>query len=282
VGKDINYVWCWGKNLSRQLERSTNGFPSVVPLIATQNGKDADTLSFYVDRVAAGADYTCSESFIPIPSGVFIRSVVCWGAAGSNQIGKTLGTDQPLGAPSYGPDNFLANPRLLATGAEHACTIAAAAAGGESLYCWGKATKGAIGAVATTAPDGKANLVAGVDGAKVTHVAAGGETTCIVSSGTFRCMGANGSGQLGNGTVDALPHPQLSTVELPPTVSSVSVGGEHACVVLGGAAGRPGEVRCWGANRAGQLGDGLELATGYPGDPAQKYLRSKPVAVLAP
>jgi hypothetical protein len=27
VGKDINYSWCWGKNLFRQLQRTSNGFP---------------------------------------------------------------------------------------------------------------------------------------------------------------------------------------------------------------------------------------------------------------
>ena len=253
VGKDINYSWCWGKNLFRELARETNGFPSVVPLIATQNGKDSDTNPFYVDKVVSGADFTCSEAFIPVPSGVFFRGLVCWGAANSNQIGKSFGPGQPFGTPSFGAETFLTNPRLAAAGTEHACTIAAKTAGGEALYCWGRATKGAIGSLTGTAVDGKANLVASVDAAKVTHVAAGGDTTCIVESGTFRCLGANASGQLGNGTVDSAPHTAFTTVELPPTVSSVAVGGEHVCVVLGSAPGRPGEVRCWGANRAGQL-----------------------------
>ncbi len=281
VGKDINTAWCWGANLFRQLQRTSNGFPSAVPLLATQDAKDSDTFPFYIDRVVAGGELTCAESFIPIPSGVFIRVPICWGATGSNQTGKPLATGSPLGAPSFGADNFLSNPRLLSVGSEHACTVAVNPTGGEALFCWGRGTRGAIGTTTTTLADGKANRVGNVDGSKITLTAAGGDTTCVVVSGTLRCMGANGSGQLGDGTLDAAPHPTFSTVEVPPTVSHLSVGGEHACVVLGGAAGTPGEVRCWGSNRAGQLGDGLDLNAGYTGPADQKYVRTKPVAVLS-
>ena len=281
VGKDINYSWCWGKNLFRQLQRTSNGFPSPVPLLATQAGQDSDTYPFYVDRVVAGGEFTCAESFIPIPSGVFFRVPVCWGASGSQQIGKPLSMGSPIGAPSFGQDNFLTNPRLLAVGSEHACTVAANPAGGEALFCWGRGTKGATGTTTTTLADGKANRVSTVDGAKITLTAAGGDTTCVVVGGTLRCMGANGSGQLGNGTLDAAAHPDFSVVEAPPTVSHLSVGGEHACAVFGGAAGTPGEVRCWGSNRSGQLGDGLDLNVGYTGTAEQKYVRTKPVTVKA-
>lgn len=281
VGKDINYSWCWGKNLFRQLQRTSNGFPSPTPLLATSDGKDTDTNPQYIDRVVAGAEFTCAEAFVPVPSGVFFRVPLCWGATGSNQIGKPLAAGSPLGAPSFGTDNFLTNPRLLSLGAEHACVVAANPAGGEAVYCWGRGTKGAIGSTTTTAADGKAVRLGTVDASKVTLMAAGGDTTCLVVSGTLRCMGSNGSGQLGNGTLDTNAHTDFTTVELPPTVSQLAVGSEHACAVLGGAAGTPGEVRCWGSNRSGQLGDGLDLNAGYSGPTEQKYVRTKPVTVLA-
>ena len=93
--------------------------------------------------------------------------------------------------------------------------------------------------------------------------------------------GAIGNTKLGNGTLDANAHADFTTVTLPPTVSHLSVGSEHGCAVLGGAAGTPGEVRRWGSNRAGQLGDGLDLNAGYAGPADQKYVRTTPVTVLA-
>jgi alpha-tubulin suppressor-like RCC1 family protein len=60
-------------------------------------------------------------------------------------------------------------------------------------------------------------------------------------------------------------------------VTALAVDSEHLCVVVGGSATQPGEVRCWGSNRNGQLGDGMDLVEGYPGDPKAQFLRTKPV-----
>ena len=56
-------------------------------------------------------------------------------------------------------------------------------------------------------------------------------------------------GQLGNGTKgDSLTPAPVSGIA---GATSLSSGYSHACVGLG-----DGAVRCWGANDAGQLGDG--------------------------
>ena len=111
---------------------------------------------------------------------------------------------------------------------------------------------------------------------------AGGEATCAIASGQAKCIGANESGQLGRGALDTAVNATFADVKLPPTASAISVGAKHACAVLGGAQGQKGQVACWGLNQNGQLGDGMNVDTGYPGAPAgQERLRSTPVRVLA-
>jgi alpha-tubulin suppressor-like RCC1 family protein len=44
-------------------------------------------------------------------------------------------------------------------------------------------------------------------------------------------------------------------------VSGIAAGGgDHSCAVL-----TNGGVRCWGYNRDGQLGDGMQMSTALPG-----------------
>ena len=63
------------------------------------------------------------------------------------------------------------------------------------------------------------------------------------------CWGANGYGQLGDGTTTDSPLP-VAVAALPPAVA-IAAGYNHTCAVLAS-----GEARCWGWNAAGQLGDG--------------------------
>jgi alpha-tubulin suppressor-like RCC1 family protein len=81
-----------------------------------------------------------------------------------------------------------------------------------------------------------------------TALAAGDAFTCaVLDDGSARCWGANGSGQLGDGsTVDrAVP----VKVALPAaTAVAVGAGSGHACAVTSG-----GAVLCWGANGAGEV-----------------------------
>jgi len=80
-----------------------------------------------------------------------------------------------------------------------------------------------------------------------TSVAAGGLHTCAVSvDREVWCWGANGSGQLGDGTTTDRPVPRpvpgLSGVE------QLALGRVHTCARSGG------EVRCWGDSDFGQAG----------------------------
>jgi len=88
--------------------------------------------------------------------------------------------------------------------------------------------------------------VLGWPGGAVT-VTLGDDFSCgLTDAGLVMCWGANGTGQLGDGTT--LPHTTAQRVALEGAVS-LSAGSHHACAV------RDGGVVCWGQNAAGQLGD---------------------------
>ncbi len=116
--------------------------------------------------------------------------------------------------------------------------------------------------------------------------AGGGHTCALMASGGARCWGANGSGQLGNGTASdsSLPVEVKTCEDLPagpaggpapsccPVVLSGSAAGvPPGCVPLSGisavtsgfthscALHETGMVLCWGRNDSGQLGDATTL-----------------------
>ncbi|HYV66245.1 MAG TPA: hypothetical protein VE964_08370 [Myxococcales bacterium] len=84
-------------------------------------------------------------------------------------------------------------------------------------------------------------------------IAAGGDTSCAVVDGQVRCWGSNSDGQLGTDPTGALFSAKPVVVPgITVAVSSVAVGGKHACAIATGT----GDVWCWGGNASGQLGDG--------------------------
>lgn len=83
--------------------------------------------------------------------------------------------------------------------------------------------------------------------------------TCVTSAdGTVMCWGNNSYGQLGDGSNVASNRPEPAPVVNLSGVTKISAGNRHTCALL-----ETGLVRCFGADDAGQLGDGAELATSF-------------------
>lgn len=89
-------------------------------------------------------------------------------------------------------------------------------------------------------------------------VSAGGAHGCAIDrSGPLLCWGANGSGQLGDGSTEDSATPVV--VSGLDHVRAISLGDEHGCVLLAG-----GEVACWGRGSSGQIGDGGSASRAEP------------------
>lgn len=232
-------------------------------------------------QVGGGDSFSCARTF----SG----AVKCWGNAGYNQLGDSTSDDRP--SPSLA---FLDSPTTdLAVGRNHACVVTALGkvqcwgtdsagelgagsigggayrittalgltgirrvyAGGRhtcattvagELKCWGDNFYGQSG----TGSNRDVQLLPSTVAAGVGSAALGGDHTCAESGGSVKCWGANSYGQLGDATTYERPLPTPVT-GLPGGVVALAAGDAHSCALTG-----LGEVRCWGRNAFGELGDG--------------------------
>ncbi len=150
-------------------------------------------------------------------------------------------------------------------GGFHTCALLV----GGTVRCWGANGAGELGNGATTdvsAPvvvrtsSSNANALSGVR-----SIGVGDAHTCaLLGSGTVRCWGAGGAGQLGDGsTADrstpVTVHASSSSASALSGVSAITGGSYHTCALLAN-----GTMKCWGYSDYGQLGDGTKTARSAP------------------
>ena len=143
------------------------------------------------------------------------------------------------------------DPVAISAGYQHSCALLS----GGTVACWGLNGNGQLGSGSTS--DAWAPVaVSGLTG--VTAVSAGFQHSCaVLSNGAAVCWGRNDGGQLGNGTTAGSPTPVSVAGLSGATAIAAGEGGAdgHSCALLSG-----GTVQCWGANNAGQLGNGTMTA----------------------
>lgn len=209
---DTTQVYCWGDNASGQLGDGASPTDRTSPV---QVGGTTEYV--FVD---AGRAHTCA-----VEAGT--GDVDCWGANDQGQLGdgsSVASSDVPVATSTTAllRSDGTAWGRL-AVGSKHACAVAA---GG--IECWGDNDDGQLGTGSTTVDS---NVPVAVDmtafeGADPTPpmvfqwIAAGGSHSCtfeydpndadgdlILGLTGYYCWGANGNGQLGNGTTLGSPTP---------------------------------------------------------------------------
>lgn len=282
-------LFCWGDNSTGQIGLdASSSLYSAYPLMVTMDGARASS-GLVVDASAAGTDFACAGYGLAAGAGLY-TAIGCWGGRASGQIGsppmpssyEVNPTKYPstradgASAPLYGPYKVA----MVAAGSAHGCArIEKLGESAIGIDCWGNNTRGQTGS-ATIGIQPATQLI-GFDAAGVSLLVAGGQNTCIVQASQAKCIGANDLGQLGRGTISGEPFANFANVKLPPTVSVLSVGTNHSCAVLGVVAGQPGPVACWGQNESGQLGDGMNIETGYNDESSAtaKRVRATPVRV---
>lgn len=160
--------------------------------------------------------------------------VLCWGAnaGGFHNYGSDRTTTAVVATPF---DDRQADATAIAAGEQHACVILS----DRTVECWGMNSWGQLGdGRSQGTPQNVRTSVTGV--AEVVQIGVGFGHTCALDEvGGVSCWGANGLGELGDGTTEIshLPLWVAGTGE----VVSLGVGAHHSCV-----ANRVGEVWCWG------------------------------------
>ncbi len=158
--------------------------------------------------------------------------------------GAALGSAQAAPAAPHTTAVYMA----IAAGNNHTCGLTTV--GG--VKCWGDNTQGQLGNGTTSGSSTPVDVL-GLSGG-ITALAAGGDHTCALrANGHVLCWGANGSGELGDGTTIQSSTPVTSTYPFSNTLaaSAIALGSVHTCAVLAG-----NMLTCWGSNQSGQLGDG--------------------------
>jgi len=221
-------VKCWGGNGSGQLGDNT----TTDRLTATDVVDGSDLISG-VGAVATGGGHTCVLTDV--------GGVKCWGHNANGQLG-TNSTATRLTATDV--PGLTSGVSAIAASFTHTCALTSA--GG--VKCWGWNNFGQLGDNSTT------QRVTAVDvfglSSDVRAISAGSLHTCaLTNAGGVKCWGANFDGRLGdNSTTQRLT--AVDVVGLSDGVSAIATGGSHSCALT-----NTGAIKCWGANRLGQLGD---------------------------
>ncbi|MEO8553265.1 MAG: hypothetical protein ABI678_25000, partial [Kofleriaceae bacterium] len=223
-------VYCWGKS---DVGQSGQG---VTFDILAPNKAIGGSVNSIPNSISVGVDHACATLFEKLGN-TFVQNTRCWGNNASGQIGDGTTTNR-LTPTIVGGAHAMTS---VVAGTSHTCGADIAG----TTWCWGKGDQGQLDhypiLVATTSP----REMPAADVPNVS-LSLGEDTTCFIIAGVTHCVGANGDGQLGDGTTEdgwgAYPLPLVAT-------DGVAVGAHDVCQIVGGA------LSCAGDNRDGQIGD---------------------------
>ena len=175
----------------------------------------------------------------------------CWGAGPSGELGD--GALHPS-AVSAVRVSGLVYATTITTGELFACAIDTHET--EAVWCWGDGSLGTLGNGAT----GDSSVPVPIVLARpVLAIASGDRHACALArDGSVWCWGQNLRGQLGVPPVSDFTSTPREVVGMGPVVA-LAAAGQSTC-----ALSAAGERWCWGANDAGQLGDGTRVDRAMP------------------
>jgi len=217
---------CWGDNRYGQLGDGTTS-DSDTPVTVLGLGSST--------TVALGEEHTC----VLTSAG----GVKCWGWNYSGQIGD--GTTTALYKIPVDVNGLERDVVAITAGSLHTCALTV----NGNVKCWGVNYSGQLGN-GTGLNESTPVAVSGLDKGVISLTAGGSLTCALMETSSAKCWGSNDYGQLGDGTNLNRSTP-VNVVELDSGVSAITVAHSHSCALT-----KAGNVKCWGANYTGQLGDG--------------------------
>jgi len=178
--------------------------------------------------------------------GVFPQGIVALSDEGAVRA-LALGTARVVAEADGHADTAAVDVRIrfraLSAGAAHTCGVTTLG----STYCWGLNLEGRLGngTVRSSAIPTRTAIISAL-----VQLSAGWEITCGLTTTRPACWGSNRSGQLGSISKDDALRPVVVVND--PGLATIATYAMHTC----GIGGEDAQAYCWGANWAGQLGDG--------------------------
>jgi alpha-tubulin suppressor-like RCC1 family protein len=235
-------VKCWGANFQGQLG---NGTFTTSPARGIATPGDVIGMSSGVAQISAGERHTCA-----VTTG---EGAKCWGDNSWGQLGNgTFTTSYPDSNATPGDVIALTSGvARITAGSYHTCALTTAGA----VKCWGGNDGGQLGNGTYTTRSVTPGDVIGLTSV-VTQISAGNSHTCaLTTAGAVKCWGANFIGQLGRGSFTTARPRGIATpddvIGLKNGVAQISAGVSQTCALT-----TAGGAKCWGANIAGELGNG--------------------------
>ncbi|MYM32855.1 hypothetical protein GTP38_00635 [Duganella sp. FT94W] len=230
-------LWAWGSNNAGQLgDLSTINRQAPVKVGGTDKTNTATWIAF-----SAGATHSLGIQ----KDG----TLWAWGNNTDGQLGNSTSSSAPVSVPTkIGTLTYIA----VAAGGAHSMAIGTDGV----LYGWGSNGRGQIGNNATTATVTAPAPIG--DFKDWTLVSTGGlHTLAVRKNGTLWAWGANGDGQLGDGSgLDASSPVQVGTDT---TWTGISAGDNHSAALKA-----DNSLWTWGLNAKGQLGNGRVVSAPIP------------------
>jgi alpha-tubulin suppressor-like RCC1 family protein len=221
---------CWGANTYGQLGNGGAGVPCVEGYSICSNGPVAVSAPPAAwSRVSGGLRGTCG-----IDSA---QAAHCWGEGRAGQLGQGAQASSKVPVAVAGGLTF--NLLSSNTGADLSCALS-----GSDLYCWGAGARGQPGTGAVSQVATSPYRVAATQA--FAAVTVGELHACALDSNSLAlCWGANGAGQLGDGTQTDRTTPTATLGGQ--TYTQIVAGLAHTCALDG-----TGVAFCWGT--AEQIG----------------------------